>query len=98
MTFYFYIVSLIHFETPVQTGWDAARYSDHLSPNITGTNSGVESKLQNMFPPPFPEPVLVNSPHVIIDKFGIILCWYLPQILSMVRQVGIYLGLFELCL
>lgn len=72
----------------VQVPWDVIRYSDRLTARSTGRNVMKEEELSRRYPPLSAEPFpMVNAPCIIIDIHGVILGWYLPEVLSLSRQV-----------
>jgi len=74
-----------------RTSWDARRYSDKVGMRNAGQNANSESLLQTSFPPIHEPAKYEIKPMVIINKFGSILLWYLPGILSNNRQVRAHL-------
>ena len=68
--------------------WDAVRYADRLSPRESGRNEEREAKLASEYPPPVDLlQMVVDVPSIVVDMHGVILAWYLPQVLSPKCQV-----------
>jgi hypothetical protein len=68
--------------------WDAVRYCDRLSIHENGRNETREEVLLNAYPPPSAESdKILDAPGIIIDMHGVILAWYLPEVLPAERQV-----------
>jgi hypothetical protein len=73
-------------------GWDATRYADMLPkiPLKSGTKASdeKETSLRQRYPPL--NKITASMPCIIVDMQGIILTWYLPGILTDVRQVSLF--------
>lgn len=71
--------------------WDITRYADKLGQNFpkSGTNGLItkEKSLRKRYPPL--KGVTFSAPCIIVDMQGIILTWYLPEILSESRQASV---------
>jgi hypothetical protein len=53
-----------------------------------GCNSAKEAQLLNAYPPPACDPSKIHDqPMTLVDMHGVILAWYLPDVLGGVRQV-----------
>ena len=74
--------------------WDITRYADKLGQNFPnpGTNGSItkERSLRKRYPPL--KGVTFSAPCIIVDMQGIILTWYLPEILSESRQASVPLA------
>ena len=67
--------------------WDAVRYCDRLTIRENGQNAEREGIIQTAYPPPPTKSVVQHRPTVVIDMHGVILAWYLPDVLPEKRQV-----------
>lgn len=58
----------------------------------TGQNPQLEEEITSRFPKAFPEipHPLTHKPSIIVDRHGVILAWYLPEVLTQTRQVGLH--------
>jgi hypothetical protein len=69
--------------------WDAVRYCDRLSIKENGRNQAKEDSILGCYPPPpNASDLVMNKPGTVVDRHGIILAWYLPNILPKQRQVS----------
>jgi hypothetical protein len=75
-------------DAAVQTTWSATRYRDRLTANQSGTNADRENPLLKKYPPIFDETRLVTTPTTVRDKVGVLLLWYLPDILTIERKAS----------
>ncbi|KAG1853108.1 hypothetical protein F4604DRAFT_1686439 [Suillus subluteus] len=64
------------YHNPVTINFDITRYSEALQTMETGLKSGREELLLAQFPPD--HQIILERPAVVLDKFGIIVLWYLP--------------------
>jgi hypothetical protein len=58
---------------------DIARYSKLISPKDTGHNEVREEKLLQRCPPGHESTTLIDKPATIVDVYGAIIAWYLPD-------------------
>jgi hypothetical protein len=73
----------------VTVSWDAVRYADSLTRRQTGKNDQFEGRLANRFPVDEENKGrFISVPCIIVDRNGVILCWFLPGALSSQRQVN----------
>jgi len=79
----------------VYTSWDVRRYSDSLSPMADGRNEKLERTLSERFKPIYDIVTLIRDAATMVDKFGCIMTWYLPLILTFDRQVSVRHPLFD---
>lgn len=78
----------------VRTPWCAKRYADRAV-HIRNGNIAKEAKLGEAFPPLFKDPQpIVETPAIIVDRHGIVLAWFLPEVLLAHRQVCRHLSHF----
>jgi len=73
--------------------WSVADYLIALSTmgkRCTGMQPKVEERLHELFPPGATE--MISEPCVIVDSEDIVLFWFLPGLLTSVRQVGLPFG------
>ena len=79
--------------SPVSVAWDSQEYINKIGPKKTGRNLDFEEDLRARFPlgPAFPQlrgrETKCDTPMIITDPAGHILCWYLPDIISLNAQV-----------
>lgn len=66
---------------------DARRLADALTERDHGTNNKREASLKARFPVPTSDE-LIEEPTLFVDRGGVILVWYLPDVLSGAFQVG----------
>ena len=76
---------------PVQVDWDIERYMDKIMTITMGRNyeSRIKNelaRLKNLFQMP-DSSEHIDEPATIVDKFGRILLWHLPDIISELRIV-----------
>ncbi|KAG1880184.1 hypothetical protein F4604DRAFT_1922867 [Suillus subluteus] len=64
------------YRNPVTINFDITRYSEALQTMETGLKSGCEELLLARFPPD--RQIILEWPAVVLNKFGIIVLWYLP--------------------
>lgn len=73
----------------VKVPWDAVRYTDRITPKMTGRNGDAELELCTQFRPVSEgEPLVLDKPATLVDAHGIILAWYMPNLISLIKQVG----------
>lgn len=60
----------------VTLNFDMARYADALQAMEKGTKMEHEAYLLMKYPPDMQ--ILLDRPVVVLDKYGIIVMWYLP--------------------
>ncbi|THH19358.1 hypothetical protein EUX98_g8788, partial [Antrodiella citrinella] len=75
---------------PVYLSWDVEQYVQRLGPGITGINETLESDLRRRFPPILPgnrATYISNNPVTIVDCFGRIIGWVVPNVLSRDQQI-----------
>lgn len=70
----------------VVMAWSAEEYRNSLSSRPTGQNEAVEAKQEAKFHPLTNMPLL-ERPAVVVDRDGKIILWYVPNIMTKVRQV-----------
>ena len=70
----------------VTVPWDTNTLADQVK-KITKITTKEEQRLREFFPPHFIG--ALQEPATIIDKFGSILAWYLPDILTQLRIVSV---------
>jgi len=79
--------------SPVSVPWDSQEYISEIGPKNTRRNPYFEEDLRARFPPgpAFPQlrgrETKCDTPMIITDPAGCILCWYLPDIISLNAQV-----------
>ncbi|KAG1906163.1 uncharacterized protein F5891DRAFT_1182366 [Suillus fuscotomentosus] len=61
---------------PVTINFDLVRYSEALHMQETGINSRREESLLERYPPG--GQLILERPTVVLDRFGVIVLWYLP--------------------
>ncbi|KAG2112263.1 uncharacterized protein F5147DRAFT_650910 [Suillus discolor] len=61
---------------PVTINFDMTRYSEVLQKQERGVNPGREEFLLTQYPPD--REIILERPAVVLDKFGLIVLWYLP--------------------
>ena len=66
--------------------WDVRHYRDNISTKNEGMNEEFEESLKRRYPP-INGYGKITEPCVVIDNEGIILVWYIPNILTVERQV-----------
>ena len=71
---------------------DVTHYIEKLSkqlsqPGTKGSNS-IENKMREQHS--LPNEDMASNPHIIVDADGIIMTWYLPEILSNSRQAHLF--------
>jgi hypothetical protein len=72
----------------VKIPWDAARYADWIGPKMTGRNDQAEADVLRQFGPlSTSEPIMVEKPATLVNMHGVILGWYLPNVISVHQQV-----------
>lgn len=82
-------LTLTHFGVVVLS-WSVEDYMANLPPKPKGFSSPTEDYLEEKFPPVFQPPYRhVNEPCIVVDCNGVILLWYLPDLLSSLRQVTV---------
>ncbi|KAG1786191.1 uncharacterized protein HD556DRAFT_1449927 [Suillus plorans] len=69
---------------PVTINFDMVRYSDALKMQESGINPQREQSLLERFPPV--DQLLLERPAVVLDKFGLIVLWYLPGAINETTQ------------
>jgi len=73
--------------SPVSVTWDSQEYISKIGPKNTGKNPDFKEDLRARFPPGPAFPQLrgreteFDTPMIITDPAGRILCWYLPDII-----------------
>ncbi|KAG2101092.1 uncharacterized protein F5147DRAFT_776821 [Suillus discolor] len=65
---------------PVTINFDMVQYSDALHIQETGINPRHEQSLLERFPPV--GQLMLEWPTVVLDKFGLIVLWYLPGVIN----------------
>jgi len=79
--------------SPVSVPWDSQEYISKIRPKNTGKNLDFEEDLRARFPLGLAFPQLrgreteFDTPMIIMDLAGHILCWYLPDIIPLNAQV-----------
>jgi len=79
--------------SPVSVPWDSQEYISEIGPKNTGRNPDFEEDLRARFlpGPAFPQlrgrETECDTLMIITDPAGRILCWYLPNIISLNAQV-----------
>jgi len=79
--------------SPVSVPWDSQEYISEIGPKNTRKNLDFEEDLRARFSlgPAFPQlrgrETEFDTPMIITDPVGHILCWYLPDIISLNAQV-----------
>jgi hypothetical protein len=86
-SFLFCLPPYLNILTIVCVPWDAVRYGDRLNVRMSGRDDSAEAVLSKRFGPVTPDTQLYKDPFILVDEHGIILGWYLPQLLSVQRQV-----------
>ena len=86
------VVGLMPLFFLVQVDWDAAEYWNALIQYPREVDSPLESPIQmsrwkNHFPPKWENSRLVEEATLFVDQEGRILCWFLPNVLSLEIQV-----------
>ncbi|KAG2119465.1 uncharacterized protein F5147DRAFT_766955 [Suillus discolor] len=61
---------------PVTINFDMTRYSEVLQKQERGVNPGRKEFLLTRYPPD--REIILERPAVVLDKFGLIVLWYLP--------------------
>ncbi|KAG2039587.1 hypothetical protein BDR03DRAFT_980804 [Suillus americanus] len=74
------------YKNPTQMPIDIARYSKLISPKDTGHNEEREARLLERCPLGHEGTKLINIPATILDAFGAIIAWYLPDALTDATQ------------
>ncbi|KAG2079941.1 uncharacterized protein F5147DRAFT_784638 [Suillus discolor] len=69
---------------PVTINFDMTRYSEVLQKQERGVNSGHEEFLLTRYPPDCE--IILECPAVVLDKFGLIMLWYLPRAIDAAIQ------------
>lgn len=73
----------------VKVPWDAVRYADRITPKMTGRNREAELELRMRFKPvSHGEPLVLDKPATLVDSHGVILAWYMPNLISLRKQVS----------
>jgi hypothetical protein len=73
----------------VAVSWDAVRYADSLTCQQMGKNDQYEGWLTNHFPVDKENKGrFISVPCIIVNWNGVILCWFLPGVLSSQHQVN----------
>ena len=80
------LTSILHV---VIVPWDADQYCSGLSARMNGMNEKVESDLMKTFQVPWKEWVYVDKPCIVMDRYGRILAWIVPELFQATRQVCI---------
>jgi len=76
---------------------DIARYSKLISPKDTGHNEEREENLLQRCPPGHEGTMLIDKPATIVDVYGAIIAWYLPDTLTNATQVcKLYFDLMDI--
>jgi hypothetical protein len=76
---------------------DIARYSKLIFPKDTGHNEEREEKLLQRCPPGHEGTMLIDKPATIVDVYGAIIAWYLPDALTNATQVcKLYFDLMDI--
>ena len=57
---------------------------------MKGMGKKHREAMRKDFPPQTPTPEVYTTPLVIVDRHGKMISWYLPQVISMQRQVGTF--------
>jgi len=79
--------------SPVSVPWDSQKYISKIGLKNTRKNPDFEEDLRARFPlgPAFPQlrgrETDFDTPMIITDLAGCILCWYLPDIISLNAQI-----------
>ena len=82
------MIAQLMFISLVKVPWDSVRYADRIGPKMTGRNHRAEAELSRRFAPlSTTKPTIVQTPVTLVDVHGVILGWYLPNIISVRRQV-----------
>ncbi|KAG2030371.1 hypothetical protein BDR03DRAFT_987142 [Suillus americanus] len=85
------------YKNPIQMQVDIARYSKLISPKDTGHNEEREEKLLQRCPPGHEGTMLIDKPATIVDVYGAIIAWYLPDTLTNATQVcKLYFDLMDI--
>ncbi|KAG2144056.1 hypothetical protein BD769DRAFT_1383075 [Suillus cothurnatus] len=74
------------YKNPIQMQVDIARYSKLISLKDTGHNEEREEKLLQRCPPGHEGTMLIDKPATIVDVYGAIIAWYLPDALTNATQ------------
>ncbi|KAF9535352.1 hypothetical protein CPB83DRAFT_830392 [Crepidotus variabilis] len=82
------------FENKNPVSWSVVEYAGKLSSKCTGQNETVEAKLLQNYPPPSPS--YHATPGIFVNNSGVIILWYLPNILFKSRAAKIWDSLTEL--
>lgn len=68
--------------------WRAADYAKSIPGNSTGRKEDIEAKLLAMFPVVFDPPKLFPAvPATVVDRDGVVVMWYLPEVLTAAQRV-----------
>ncbi|KAG2109775.1 hypothetical protein BD769DRAFT_1674782 [Suillus cothurnatus] len=78
------------YKNPIQMQADIARYSKLIFPKDTGHNEEREEKLLQRCPPGHEGTMLIDKPATIVDVYGAIIAWYLPDALTNATQKEIW--------
>ena len=74
----------------VQISWDVLRYTADIGARPTGCQGSREAKLRKRYPPDAHKTSgFLSSPCIIHDVGGRIICWNLPEVLLLDRQVSV---------
>ncbi len=76
---------------PVQVNWSAHAYCDdikHADVGVADLSREKECRRSILFPPLLPRSTPIDFPCVIVDQSGIVLAWYLPDILTSAMKVS----------
>ncbi|KAG2111392.1 hypothetical protein BD769DRAFT_1392110 [Suillus cothurnatus] len=75
------------YKNPIQMQVNIARYSKLISPKDTRHNEEREEKLLQRCPPGHEGTMLIDKPATIVNVYGAIIAWYLPDALTNATQV-----------
>lgn len=74
----------------VQISWDVLRYTADIGVRPTGCQESLEAKLRKRYPADAHKTSgLLSDPCIIHDLGGRIICWNLPEVLLLDRQVSL---------
>ena len=67
-------------------------YAERIPKNYSGRDEVIEEKLQSEFPPVFDPPQIQPAvPATIVDREGVIIMWYLLQVIAAAQIVPFHL-------
>jgi hypothetical protein len=84
------LIPFLNSRCAVQLSWDVVEFTTFIGAQPTGFNDAFEARVRERYPP-YKE----NNAHflaqlgIIHDASGKILCWNLPAVLKVNRQVGL---------